>query len=270
MKTRLRILATLAAVMSCVSLLAQPMPLTETSESDVQGRFRAAIEIPLGKKWELNWSEQLRLHNNFADIDKVVSTVGVTYKPWQFLNVGADYSFVNERNQKTDDVTGIKTAEWGIRHRVNIDITGSVRLGRVKLSLRERLRVQFRGDSVNKYEHPNPALSLRTRLKGSVKLNNVHWEPYAFVEWYHTLNSPAPVKNFTKEPLTYDNYSPRLRIAVGTEYKINMRHRMDFYYMVHFNRSYNARYKAKSGDIKEWSLEKVCAHVIGIDYKFKL
>ena len=66
------------------------------------------------------------------------------------------------------------------------------------------------------------------------------------------------------------NYSPRMRIAVGTEYKINMRHRMDFYYMIHFNRSYDARYKANSGDIKEWSLEKVCAHVIGIDYKFKL
>ena len=103
-----------------------------------------------------------------------------------------------------------------------------------------------------------------------MKLRNPHWEPYAFVELYHTLNSPAPVKNFKEEPLAYKNYVPRLRLAVGTEYKIDNHHRMEFYYMVHFNKSYNARYKAKSGDIKEWSLEKVCAHVIGIDYQFKL
>lgn len=270
MKFRLRFLATIAAIMSCMTLLAQPMSLTETSESDVQARFRAALEIPLGNKWDFNWSEQLRLHNNFGNIDKIVSTVGVGYEPWQFLKVGADYSFVNERNTKTDNNTGVKSAEWGIRHRVNIDVTGTLRMGRVKLSLRERLRVQFRGDSINKYEHPNPALSLRTRLKGSVKLRNPHWEPYAFVELYHTLNSPAPVKNFKEEPLAYKNYVPRLRLAVGTEYKIDNHHRMEFYYMVHFNKSYDARYKANSGDIKEWSLEKVCAHVIGIDYKFKL
>ncbi len=61
-----------------------------------------------------------------------------------------------------------------------------------------------------------------------------------------------------------------MRLAVGTEYKIDKRTRLDFYYMVHFNREFRARYKAGSGDMKEWSLAKQCNHVFGIDYNFKL
>jgi hypothetical protein len=45
---------------------------------------------------------------------------------------------------------------------------------------------------------------------------------------------------------------------------------MDFYYMVHFNRSQGAAYNDLSGDLTSRTLKKVCAHVIGIDYKFKL
>ena len=270
MRIRVYILALVAALTLGNFAQAQNIPLTETSESDVQARFRAGLEIPIGQKWEFNWSEQLRLHNNLSDFDKVVSSVGFGYKPWKFLKLDAQYGFVNERTSKTDNNTGIKTTDWQIRHRMNFDVTGSVRWGRVKLSLRERVRVQFRGDSVNKYEHPNPELSLRSRLKGAVKLNNARWEPYAFVELYTTLNAPAAVNNYLKEPIRYDNYINRVRVGLGTEMKVSNSSKLDFYYMLNFNRSYDARYKGKSGELKSWELEKKCAHVICIDYKFKL
>ena len=152
--------------------------------NDVQARLRAALEIPLGQKWSLTWSEQVRTMDNFQKLDKIVSSVGVGYKPWEFLKFDIDYSLVNERqydteemevqipvlnedgSQKVDNMTGepiynfemqdVETKSWGLRHRTNIDVTGMYRVGRVKFSLRERLRVQFRGDSINKYEHPNP------------------------------------------------------------------------------------------------------------------
>ena len=89
-------------------------------------------------------------------------------------------------------------------------------------------------------------------------------------ELYTTLNAPAPVPNYKEYPLKRDNYINRIRIAAGAEYKINMQNRIDLYYMVHFNRGYDARYKANVGEIKEWSLTKGCAHVFCIDYKFKL
>lgn len=266
----------IAAFALCLPTQAQEIPLVETSESDVQARFRAGLEIPIGQKWEFTWSEQLRLQNNFSKIDKVVSSVGFGYKPWKFLKLEAQYGFVNNRDTKTDNKTGFQTSSWQVRHRLNFDVTGSVRWGRVKLSLRERLRVQFRSDSVNKYEHPDPELSLRSRLKSAVKLNNARWEPYAFVELYTTLNAPAAVSNYLKQPLKSDNYINRVRVGLGTEMKLSNSSKLDFYYMVHFNRSYEARYKgiskdpANDGDLKSWGLEKKCAHVICIDYKFKL
>lgn len=310
MKLKLRIVLAAAALMSCTMLSAQQwtpegdIPPTHSSVnkidegSDLQGRFRAAIEIPLGKKWELQWSEQVRLMNNFQDIDKIVSSIGVGYKPWKFLKFGIDYCLVNERdydtemamvqiplydengNPRVDNMTGeqifnyeereVETKSWGLRHRTNIDVTGMYRIGRVKLSLRERLRIQFRTDSINKYEHSDPTFSLRSRFKTAYDLRNSRWEPYAFVELYTMLNSPKPVENFKEYPLSTEAYVNRFRVAVGTEFKINKYHRLDMYYMVHFNRTYNSRYKGNKGDLKEWSLEKICNHVICIDYKFKL
>ena len=277
MKIRAYILAVLAAVMLSLPAQAQDqVSLVETSESDVQLRVGAGLEIPIGRKWEFAWNEQLRLHNNLANFDKVVSSVGFGYKPWKFLKLEAQYGFVNERTSKTDNDTGYKTIDWQIRHRLNFDATGSVRLGNVKLSLRERVRVQFRGDSVNKYEHPNPEITLRSRLKGALNLRNGRWEPYAFAEVYTTLNAVGAVNNYLREPIRYANYINRVRFGLGTEMKLSNSSKLDFYYMVHFNRSYEARYKgiskdpANDGDLKSWRLEKKCAHVIGIDYKFKL
>ena len=277
MKIRAYILAALAAVMLCVTAQAQDqVSLVETSESDVQLRLGAGLEVPIGRKWEFTWNEQARLHNNLANFDKIISSVGFGYKPWRFLKLEAQYGFVNERTSKTDNDTGFKTIDWQIRHRLNFDVTGSVRLGAVKLSLRERVRVQFRADSVNKYEHPNPEITLRSRLKGAVDLRNGRWEPYAFAEVYTTLNAPAAVVNYLNSPLKYSNYINRVRLGLGTEMKLSNSSKLDFYYMVHFNRSYEARYKGISkdptndGDLKSWKLEKKCAHVIGIDYKFKL
>ena len=49
-----------------------------------------------------------------------------------------------------------------------------------------------------------------------------------------------------------------------------MTNRIDIYYMLHLNQSYDARYKGNVGDIKELRHTKGCAHVFCIDYKFKL
>ncbi len=256
-----KILILLAAAAMTATAAAQTMPLAKSSESDVQGRFRAGLTIPIGSKVNIGWSEQLRLDDNFGSVDKVVSSLSVGYKPLTFLKLGAEYCFVNEH----DAAEG-----WDIRHRLNFDATGSYRAGRVKLSLRERVRLRFRSDSVNKYEKPDPFVTLRTRLKAAYDIRHSRWEPYAYAELYVTLNAPAPVDNFKTAPLSRDNYINRVRLAVGTEYKIDRRNRLDFYYMVHFNREFRARYKAGSGEMKEWSLVRQCSHVFGIDYNFKL
>ncbi len=260
-------------LMGCATLSAQEVnPVTPKEvrlDDDVQVRARAILDIPLARNLSLDWSEQVRMHNNVSDVDKIVSSVGISYKALPWLKVGASYGFVNTRDEETDGL-GNTTVEWKIRHQANVDITGSYKLGRVKLSLRERVRFAFRGDSVSSYEHADPFITLRSRFKAAYDIRQCRWEPYAAVELYTTLNARGAVPNYLNYNVAYKQYINRLRFTLGTEFKINNYHRLDIYYHFHMNQSYEARYKANKGDLKRWDHEKQNCHVIGIDYKFKL
>ena len=250
----------MAAVAISVGAFAQQnIPLVESEDSDLQGRFKVAMDIPISEKVKLTWGEQLRVKDSFGSMDKILSSLTVGYTPWNFLQLGTEYAFVNEK--KGDD--------WRTKHRWNIDITEKATVGRFELSLRERVRMEFRGYEANKYESPNPFTSLRTRLKVAYK-NQSRWKPYTYVEVYATLNSPAKVDNYLRDALTRDNYCNRVRLVFGSEMKINEKNKMDFHYMINFNRSYKAKYDASLGNLQSWALEKVAAHVICVDYKFSL
>ncbi len=265
---------------------------------DFQARMRAILEVPIARNLSFEWSEQVRLHNNFSDLDKVVSSVGLNYKPLRWLKVGASYSLVNVRDEDIDvvDDTPVSSVEWKMRHMVNIDITGSCKVGRVKLSLRERVRLNFRTDSINRYERANPAISLRSRLKAAYDIRRSRWEPYAYVELYNTINARDAVPNYKTHNIAFKQYISRWRFAVGTEFKINNHNRLDIYYRFQMDQSYDVRYKNNKGDLKPnydlvipdpsrfweydivprhpsdmgWRRVRQNCHVIGIDYKFKL
>ncbi|MBR2629443.1 MAG: DUF2490 domain-containing protein, partial [Alistipes sp.] len=148
-------------------------------------------------------------------------------------------------------------------------VIGKLSVGRFDLSLRERLRLVMRSYSTDKYTTPDPFATLRTRLKADYR-NKSRWKPYAYVELYTTLNAPAAVDNRLTDAVERDNYINRLRLCIGSTMKINNHNSMDFYYMTHFNRSFGAKYDDASGALASRTLKRVTAHVIGVDYKFKL
>ena len=238
----------------------------ESSDSDLQGRFKVAMDIPISEKVSLTWGEQLRTKDMFRSVDKILSSLSVAYTPWKFLEVGTEYALENEW---IGEMHGGPQKKWETKHRWNIDITEKLTAGRFELSLRERVRMVFSSDETNKYVEPNPFTTLRTRLKAAYK-NPSRWKPYTYVEVYTTLNAPKRVENCLRDPLERDNYINRVRFVLGSELKINDKHKMDFHYMINFNRSYKAKYDASLGNLQSWALEKVAAHVICVDYKFSL
>ena len=235
-------------------------PLVESSDSDLQARFRVALEIPLAEKLKLTWSEQLRTKESFSQLDKMLTAFTLDYSPWRHLGFEGEYVFVNER--KGDEL-------WKVKHRFNLAVIGKLSVGRFDLSLRERVRWVVRGYDTDEYATPNPFTTLRTRLKADYR-NDSRWKPYVYAELYTTLNAPAAVENRFSYDVERDNYINRLRLCVGSTMKINSHNSMDFYYMMHFNRSQGASYDELTGNLSSRTLKKVCAHVIGIDYKFKL
>ena len=244
----------------------------ESSDSDLQGRFKVALDIPISQKVKLSLGEQLRTKDSFNSLDKFLTSLSVAYTPWKFLEVGTEYALVNEWQGKQygSDI------RWRTKHRWNIDITEKLTAGRFELSLRERVRMEFRGYDANKYVEPNPFTTLRTRLKAAYK-NASRWKPYTYVEVYTTLNAPKRVENCLRDPLERDNYINRVRIVLGSELKITNKQKMDIHYMFNLNRTRKASYYNSyienvhdAGDLCSWSLKKVCAHVICVDYKFSL
>lgn len=269
-----KILLLVVTIAISVGAVAQEFTPTyyESSDSDLQGRFKVAMDIPLSHKVKLTWGEQLRTKDSFRSVDKILSSLSVAYTPWKFLEVGTEYAFVNEWQGKQDG----SDIRWRTKHRWNIDITEKLTAGRFELSLRERVRMEFRGYEANKYTDPNPFTTLRTRLKAAYK-NPSRWKPYAYVELYTTLNAPKRVENCLRDPLERDNYINRVRFVLGSELKISDKHKMDFHYMLNLNRTRKTAYFMKdlenihdTGDLNSWSLKKVAAHVICIDYKFSL
>lgn len=262
-----KILLLVVTIAISVGAVAQEFTPTyyESSDSDLQGRFKVAMDIPLSQKVKLTWGEQLRTKDSFRSVDKILSSLSVAYTPWKFLEVGTEYAFVNEWQGKQDG----SDIRWRTKHRWNIDITEKLTAGRFELSLRERVRMEFRGYEANKYTDPNPFTTLRTRLKAAYK-NPSRWKPYAYVELYTTLNAPKRVENCLRDPLERDNYINRVRIVLGSELKISDKHKMDFHYMLNLNRTRQTAYFYDTGDLNSWSLKKVAAHVICIDYKFSL
>ena len=258
-----RVALCVALIFGAIAVQAQgvsSVPLAESHDSDLQGRFRLALDIPIADKLKLTWSEQMRTKENFSQLDKLMSAFTLDYSPWRHLGFEGEYVFVNER--KGDEL-------WKVKHRFNLAVIGKLSVGRFDLSLRERVRFVVRSYDTDEFVTPNPFTTLRTRLKADYR-NESRWKPYAYAELYHTLNAPAAVDNRLSDALEYDNYINRLRLCVGSTMKINSHNSMDFYYMVHFNRSQGAAYNDLSGDLTSRTLKKVCAHVIGIDYKFKL
>ena len=272
MKKILLLVATIAISVGAVAQEFTPS-YYESSDSDLQGRFKVAMGIPISEKVSLTWGEQLRTKDMFRSVDKILSSLSVAYTPWMFLEVGTEYALENEW---IGEMHGGPKKKWETRHRWNIDITEKLTAGRFELSLRERVRMVFSSEDTNKYVEPNPFTTLRTRLKAAYK-NPSRWKPYTYVEVYTTLNAPKRVENCLRDPLERDNYINRVRLVLGSELKINDKHKMDFHYMLNLNRTRKTAYFIKdlenihdAGDLCSWSLKKVCAHVICVDYKFSL
>ena len=254
------ILLVLSALCVGVSALyGQEVPLQRSEDSDVQSRWRVALEIPLNKQLKLTVSEQLRTKNSFENLDKMLTSLALDYSPWKHIGFEGEYVFVNVN----------ESSDWKIKHRINLGVIGKLSVGRFDLSLRERVRLVVRSYPTDRYTTPDPFVTLRTRLKADYR-NKSRWKPYAYAELYTTLNAPAAVDNRLTDAVARDNYINRLRLCVGSTMKINDHNSMDFYYMTHFNRSFSAKYDDASGALNARSLKRVTAHVIGVDYKFKL
>lgn len=106
------------------------------------------VNHKIDSRFSVSGDLELRMKDDVSRLDRWGLTVGGSYRPCSFLNLGVGYE-THLRN--------LGDSDWKLRHRYHISATANFRYQWLKVSLRERFQQTFdRGDSETR---------LRSRLK---------------------------------------------------------------------------------------------------------
>ena len=224
----------------------------EDDEFGVWTTLEASKKI--NKKLKLDFEAELRTIEGVGDIDRVSIGAGASYKPVKWLKASAGYIFIYSHSldsKKIKDLIdeekgiyeyNIDHAYWTERHRFHISLTGEYKIGRVELSLRERVQytrtnsattdetkyeweytdiIEGTGDLTSvtepEFKKAKENTTLRSRLSAKWDIRNCKITPFASVELYTRLDEWKGCD--------------KLRYRAGASYKINKDNEISLFYL---------------------------------------
>ena len=159
------------------------------------------VNHKIDSRFSVSGDLELRMKDDVSRLDRWGLTVGGSYRPCSFLNLGVGYE-THLRN--------LGDSDWKLRHRYHISATANFRYQWLKVSLRERFQQTFdRGDSETR---------LRSRLKLSYASTKGIVSPYFSVEIYQSLDDTS----FWR--------ADRMRYRPGVEIALAKRWSLDAFY----------------------------------------
>lgn len=232
--------------------------------SEVGGRISAEADYKISKGLHLSAGLELRTRDNFSSIGRVQASLALSYKFTKWLKGSAGYIFMENKNS---------SAVWKPRHRAYADLTGTLRSGDWRFSLKERLQLTHRSGS-NIYQTTPNALASKTRLKVSYKgFGSI--SPYACAEFRVALNDPAC--SATWDGSAYSNYSflgyndvylNRVRGSLGAEWKLDKRNSLDFFLLGDWCHDKVIDTNKEGTKLKSLTFERRWLTSLGIGYIF--
>ena len=247
------------------------LPLAARSQGTVSnlgaefgGRFSAAADWKLAPGLHAVFEGELRSRDNFAGLGRAQFGAGLEYKFSKALKASAGYVFMENTNNGS---------VWKPRHRAYADLTGTLKSGQWRFSLKERLQMTCK-PGANPYQTTPYALALKSRLKASYKGFGAV-SPYAAAELRVALNDPAcsatwnggAYSGYTFKGYT-DTYADRLRGTLGAEWKLDRSNELDFYLLGDFNYNKAIDTDRAGTTLKSLTWEKSFLLSIGVGYKF--
>lgn len=243
------------------------------------------VEKKINKKFSVDVGMDFRADQNLESVDRWSGSVGVGYKPWKWLKLGASYIYMYDRSVMETKTNYNKSGRengynvdhgyWRSKHRATFDVTAKHKFGRFTVSLRERyLFTHYVGTDCNRTR-------FRDEVQGGYTGETFVWNGREFMEKdvttdrkhsknRHYLRSRLKVEYDIKHcPLTpYAFYEltnnlaealdlDKSRMSVGVDWKINKRHALSVGYLYERGADYNMDDEG-SGN----------THVLDIGYKF--
>lgn len=219
-------------------------------ESDFRARLSFALTKQLGERSSLTWDEELRLKDNWSELDRIYTTFSYAYdvRPW--FKAAAVYTLI------AYDRGGDRSME--MRHRIHLELTARCKTGPWTFSLRERPQVTIHSAYVDPAVAADPVWVLRHRVMAEYAIADTGFKPYAFVELTQTLNAPE----------TVGNYLEKVRSSLGVKYTFTERSSFELYYRF----DYKITDKPLFDDFAAVDYivsERGSHHIVGLEYGYK-
>lgn len=211
------------------------------------------VSYKFSKKLTGAFETEFRSRNNFRTAERVSVGGDISYKLLPWLKAGVGYYLLIENNPEhltfQDDGVNYnnwRPSYWGVRHRVNVTLTGSHKIQRVEVSLRERWQYTYRPSKIidnfdfdegewEDHEVKGKGKNvLRSRLQLEWDIPKCKFDPFTSVE-LHTTRSLE-----------------KTRFIIGTNYSFLKKHNFKLYY----------RYQLTAGEDPD-------LHMLGMGYTYK-
>lgn len=240
------------------------LPAVSWASDDDTGLIAGVeVEKKLNKKLSLSLEGEFRSRNDFRTADRLSVGIGASYKFVKWLKADVGYQLLIDNNREKisynpstldDDGNEVvnynnwRPSYWGTRHRAYVMLTGSYKVGRVSLSLREGWRYTYRPErTTRRYDFDNQQWEdkvidtkhshvLRSRFKAEWDIPKWKFDPWASVELFNNMGLD------------------KVRYTAGVDYSVMKKHNFSLYY----------RYQRTYDDDEEGNI-----HCIGMSYKFK-
>ncbi len=188
------------------------------------------------------------------------TTLSLGYKPIDYLGINAAYTLRLLGNKDWNDPKEF------IRHRATLALTGHIQANQWKFSLRERLDINCRMDSVNTDEKAPVDLRLRHRLHASYDIMGKPIRLFLNFELINTLNAPTDYLNAVTGK-DYGQYLSDIRTELGVRWRLDKRNTLAFSYRFNYSNERDIDISKSAKNIRLWQ-EKGYGHIFAINYEF--
>lgn len=267
-----------------ILLLGLLFPVLAIAQTDVAldpefgGRVSVSVDKRITRGLHVSLEEEARFDNNFGSLDRLQTTLALSYKVHPNIKLGLGYALINGYGTQSESFKDP-------RHRLMADVTGTLHYGSWNFSLKERFQVTRRTGDFNVYQNPQNALTLKSRLQVHYKgLGRV--QPYAYFEVRNYLNAPVIEAAYDGTVyVTLDDhaeegepgwflkgfnggYVNRLRGSLGADIRLDKRNTLNFYILCDYVMDKEVNANAEGTKLKSYTRETGFRGWIGAGYEF--
>lgn len=232
----------------------------DSQASTTTHSMQIRVGAELNKKWDnglrLGLGEDLRsdVYNSMtgAAFRTSFTTLSLGYTPIEYVKFDIGYT-LKFTNKDTSAVNKL------LRHRAFASITGTYKNDYIKLTLRERVLMEARTDSVNPLEKSRYAWQLRSKLGAEFYLKGQPVKPYVWLEFINTLNAPE------YQQKNGHQFISTIRTQAGIKWRLTKMSSLDFYYRFTYSYDRDINITKKKGLI-QLTEETLYQHAIGVIY----